>query len=95
MYMIPYLPFYNFLVYHLPQALYNYPDLFGTKDAKDVILAVYSVSGYDKIGSIEDYQQSLIDNAYCYFMTCKANFFRISSIFAFALAFSSSRFPRR
>lgn len=23
MYMIPYLPFYNFLVYHLPQALYT------------------------------------------------------------------------
>lgn len=73
MYMIPYLPFYNFLVYHLPQALYNYPDLFGTKDAKDVILAVYSVSGYDKIGSIEDYQQSLIDNAYCYFIEREVN----------------------
>lgn len=68
MYMIPYLPFYNFLIYHLPQALYNYPDLFGTKDAKDVISALYSVSGYDKIGSIEDYQYSLIDNAYCYFL---------------------------
>ena len=68
MYIIPYLPFYNFLIYHLPQALYNYPDLFGTKDAKDVISALYSVSGYDKIGSIEDYQYSLIDNAYCYFL---------------------------
>ena len=68
MYMIPYLPFYNFLVYHLPQALYIYPDLFGTKDAKDVISALFSVSGYDKIGSIEDYQQSLIDNACSYFL---------------------------
>ena len=73
MYMTPYLPFYNFLVYHLPQALYNYPDLFGTMDAKDVISAVYSVSGYDKIGNIEDYQQSLIDNAYCYFLLRNAN----------------------
>lgn len=73
MYMIPYLPFYNFLVYHLPKALYNYPNLFGTKDAKDVISAVYRVSGYDKIGSIEDYQQSLIDNAYCYFLLREVN----------------------
>ena len=73
MYMIPYLPFYNFLVYHLPKALYNYPNLFGNKDAKDVISAVYRVSGYDKIGSIEDYQQSLIDNAYCYFLLREVN----------------------
>lgn len=73
MYMIPYLPFYNFLVYHLPKALYNYPNLFGTKDAKDVISAVYRVSGYDKIGSIEDYQQSFIDNAYCYFLLREVN----------------------
>lgn len=73
MYMIPYLPFYNFLVYHLPQALYNHPHLFGTKDAKDVMSAVYSVSGYDKIGSIDDYQSSLIDNAYCYFLLRNAN----------------------
>lgn len=61
MYMIPYLPFYNFLVYHLPQAQYTYPYLFGTKDAKDVISALFSVSGYDKIGCIDDYQHSLID----------------------------------
>ena len=66
--MIPYLPFYNCLVYHLPQALYNSPDLFGTKNAKDVISALYDVSGYDKIGSIDDYQYSLIDNACCYFL---------------------------
>ena len=71
--MTPYLPFYNFLVYHLPQALYNYPDLFFFFYAKDVISAVYSVSGYDKIGNIEDYQQSLIDNAYCYFLLRNAN----------------------
>ena len=68
MYMIPYLPFYNSLVYHLPQALYNHPDLFGTKNAKNVISALYSVSGYDKIGSINDYQHSLIDNVCCYFL---------------------------
>lgn len=73
MYMIPYLPFYNFLVYHLPQALYTYPDLFGTKDAKDVISALFSVSGYDKIGCIDDYQHSLIDNANCYFLLRNAN----------------------
>lgn len=68
MYMIPYLPFYNFLVYHLPQALYNHPHLFGTKDAQDVFYALYSVSGYDKIGDIKEYQQYLIDNANCYFL---------------------------
>ena len=68
MYMIPFLPFYYSLVYHLPQALRREPDLFGTKNAKDVISAIYHVSGYNKIGSINDYQQSLIDNAYCYFL---------------------------
>ena len=73
MYLIPYLSFYNFLVYHLPQALYNHPHLFGTKDAKDVISAVYGVSGYDKIGSIDDYQHSLIDNACCYFLLRNAS----------------------
>ena len=73
MYLIPYTSFYNFLVYHLPQALYNYPDLFGTKNAIDVISALYGVSGYDKIGSIDDYQYSLIDNAYYYFLLRNAN----------------------
>ena len=73
MYLIPYLSFYKFLVYHLPQALYNHPHLFGTKDAKDVISAVHSVSGYDKIGSIDDYQHSLIDNACCYFLLRNAS----------------------
>lgn len=73
MYIIPYLPFYNFLVYHLPQALYIYPELFGTKDAKDIISALFSVSGYDKIGSIDDYQHFLIDNANCYFLLRNAN----------------------
>lgn len=73
MYMIPYLPFYNYLVYHLPQALYNFPDLFGTQNAKDVISALYGVSGCDKIGSIDDYQHSLIDNACCYFLLRKAS----------------------
>ena len=68
MYMIPYLPFYNFLVYNLPQALYNHPDLFGTKDAKDVISALYAVSGYDKIGCPDDYLHFLINNACCYFL---------------------------
>ena len=68
MYMIPYLPFYRYLTEFLPQALYNCPDLFGTKDAQDVIGALYSVSGYDKIGTINEYQQYLIDNAYCYFL---------------------------
>ena len=73
MYMIPYLSFYNFLVYHLPQALYIYLDLFGTKNAKDVITALYGVSGYDKIGSIDDYRHSLIDNACCYFLLRNAS----------------------
>lgn len=68
LYMIPYLPFYNFLSFILPQAQKKYANLFGTNDAKDVITAVYSVSGYDKIGSIDDYQHYLIDNAYCYFL---------------------------
>lgn len=68
LYMISYLPFYRFLTEFLPEALYNCPDLFGTKDAKDVIGALYSVSGYDKIGNINEYQQYLIDNAYCYFL---------------------------
>jgi len=68
MYMIAYLPFYDFLTYYLPKALYDYPDLFGTKDAKDVIAALYNVSGYDKTGDINEYQQYLIDNAYCYFL---------------------------
>ena len=73
MYMIPFLPFYNSLVYHLPQALYNHPDLFGTKNAKDVISALYAVSGYDKIGCADDYQHSLINNACCYFLLRKAS----------------------
>ncbi len=34
MYMIPFLPFYRYLTEFLPQALYNSPNLFGTKDAK-------------------------------------------------------------
>ena len=71
--MIPYLPFYNFLVYHLPQALRREPELFGTKNAKDVISAIYLVSGYNPIGDISDYQQSLIDNACCYFLLREAN----------------------
>ena len=68
MYMVPFRPFYRFLTFLLPQALYNYPNLFGTKDARDVIAALYSVSGYDKIGDINEYQQYLTDNAYCYFL---------------------------
>ncbi len=68
MYMIPYLPFYLYLTRFLPQALFNCLDLFGTKDAQDVIYALYSVSGYDKIGDIQEYQQFLIDNACCYFL---------------------------
>ncbi len=67
-YMIPFLAFYRYLTEFLPQALYNCPDLFGTKDAKDVITALYSVSEYDKIGDINEYQQYLIDKAYCYFL---------------------------
>lgn len=73
MYMIPYLPFYNSLVYHLPQALYDYPDLFGTKNAEDVVSALYSASGYDKLGNIDGYQQSLIDNGCSYFLLRNAN----------------------
>lgn len=68
MYMIPFLPFYRYLTFILPQALFNYPDFFGTKDAQDVIDALYSVSGYDKIGDVKEYQQYLIDNACCYFL---------------------------
>ena len=68
MYMIPFLPFYHFLTNFLPQALNKRPNLFGTEDAKDVIDALYSVSGYDKTGNINEYQQFLIDNAYCYFL---------------------------
>jgi hypothetical protein len=68
MYVIPYLPFYHYLTKFLPQALYNCPDLFGTNNAQDVIDALYSVSGYNKIGDIKEYQQYLIDNACCYFL---------------------------
>lgn len=68
LYVIPFLPFYRFLTEFLPQALHKYPNLFGTKDAKDVIDALYRVSGYNKIGNINKYQQYLIDNAYCYFL---------------------------
>lgn len=68
MYMIPYQPFYRFLTEFLPKALYNCPDLFGTENAQNVICALYSISGYDKIGTVNDYQQYLIDNAYCYFL---------------------------
>lgn len=73
MYIIPYMPFYNFLSLILPQALNNCPNLFGTNDAKDVFSAVYHVSGFDKIGSIDDYQHYLIDNACCYFLLRNAN----------------------
>lgn len=73
LYMVPYLTFYNSLVYHLPQAIIREPDLFGTGNAKDVISALYHVSRYDKIGRIDDYQQFLIDNACCYFLLRKAN----------------------
>ncbi|MEE3383725.1 MAG: hypothetical protein VZR36_01400 [Prevotella sp.] len=72
-YMIPFLSFYRYLSEFLPQAIYNCPDLFGTKDAKDVIAALYSVSRYDQIGDINDYQQYLIDNAYCYFLLRESN----------------------
>ncbi|MBO5602218.1 MAG: hypothetical protein J5957_06410 [Prevotella sp.] len=68
MYIIPYLSFYNFLNNHLPSAIKKYPELFGTANAKDVISAVYNTSGYNKIGTIDDYQHLLINNAYCYFV---------------------------
>ena len=68
MYLIPFLPFYNFLSLILPQALLKCRNLFGTKDAMDVLSALYSVSGYEKIGSIDDYKLFLINNAYCYFI---------------------------
>lgn len=68
LYMIPFLPFYNFLKCHLPQALYRHSDSFGTGNAEDVILATYDISRYSEIGSIDDYKQSLIDNAHCYFL---------------------------
>ena len=68
MYMIPYLPFYRYLTEFLPQALYNCPNLFGTNNAQDVMGALYSVSGYNRIGNINEYQQYLTDNAYCYFL---------------------------
>ena len=68
MYMLSFLPFYSFLSEFLPQALCDCLDLFGTKDAKYIISAPYSVSGHEKIGGINEYQQFLIDNAYCYFL---------------------------
>ena len=67
------MPFYRYLSEFLPKALCNCTDLFGTKDAKDVIAALYSVSEYDKIGDINEYQQYLIDNAYCYFLLRDSN----------------------
>lgn len=68
MYMIPFLPFYRFITQFLPQALYKCPDLFGTGDAKEVIEALYCVSEYNKIGTINEYQQYLTDNACCFFL---------------------------
>ena len=68
-YMIPFLAFYRYLTEFLPQALYNCPDIFGTKDAKDVITALYSVSEYDKIGDINEYQQYLIAIFCCEIVT--------------------------
>ena len=73
LYMIPFLPFYNFLTCHLPQALLLHPDRFGTKNAKDVISAVYDVSKYNEIGNIDNYKQYLIDNGHCYFLLRNAN----------------------
>lgn len=68
MYMIPFLSFYRYLSEFLPLALNKHPGLFGTKNAEDVISALYDVSGYDTIGNINAYKQYLIDNAYCYFL---------------------------
>ncbi len=68
MYVIPYAAFYNLLDFYLRKAILNYPHLFGTGNAKDVITALYKVSDYEPIGDIDAYQQFLIDKAYCYFL---------------------------
>lgn len=68
MYMIPFLSFYRHLSEFLPQAIFKHPDFFGTKDADDVIAALYNVSGYCRTGNIDAYKQYLIDNACCYFL---------------------------
>ena len=68
LYIIPYYPFYNFLIELLPHAIFKFHDMFGTGNAMNVITAIYNVSGYEHIGSVNDYQQYLIDHAYCYFL---------------------------
>lgn len=68
MYVIPFLSFHTFLLNILPNALQAYPNLFSTGNAHDVMSAIYKVSLYEKMGNINEYQQYLIDYAYCYFL---------------------------
>lgn len=50
----------------LLEAVETFPELFGTRDARDVLQALYNVSAYQSFGTIEDYEHFLTDHPCCY-----------------------------
>lgn len=47
--------------------------MFGTGDARDVLSALYNVSGYQQFGALDKYRQLLIDGYSCYFLLREAD----------------------
>ena len=68
LYILPFLPFHTFLTSILPRAIRSEANMFGTRDARDVLSALYNVSGYQQFGSLDEYRQLLIDDYCCYFL---------------------------
>lgn len=68
LYILPFLSFHTFLTKILPHAVRSHQTMFGTGDARDVLSALYNVSGYQSFGDINEYERLLRDDNCCYFL---------------------------